>query len=89
MSNQVLLAALGAAARRKGSPLTASEMAAVEKGCQREVLRLRFIAVIRGAGYKNDAPERICAEYLDEYMKDIPKFVAMLEDYEKNDFDPE
>jgi hypothetical protein len=55
----------------------------------REMLRIRFLNVIRGAGYVNDAPESICNRYLDEYMKDVPAFIKMMEDYEKNDYDPD
>jgi len=44
----------------------------------RERLRERF---------KN--ADRILAEWFDDYMKDIPKFEAMLKDYEDNDYDPE
>jgi hypothetical protein len=35
------------------------------------------------------APEAICTEWFDKYMENIPEFVAMLEDYEKNEGDPE
>ena len=49
----------------------------------REQLRERFRAVIIKAGYVTYNGEKILAEYFDEYMKDIPGFVAMLEEYEK------
>lgn len=87
--NSELFNALSAAARAKGRPLSDSEKAEIVKGNTREVLRARFLNVIRGAGYVNGAPERICNEYLDEYMKDIPGFVAMMENYERNDYDPD
>jgi hypothetical protein len=83
------LAALRAAAQKKGAPLSEAEVKAAYSGCQREALRIRFTNVIRGAGYLNDAPERICAEYLDKYMLDIPSFIKMMEDYERNDYDPD
>jgi hypothetical protein len=91
--NPAALAALRAAAQAKGKPLSEAERDAVYASLKaahsRDVLRERFLKVIRGAGYVNDAPERICAEYLDEYMKDVPAFIAMMEDYEKNDYDPD
>lgn len=79
-----VLAALSEAARLKGSPLNDAERAAVYGVMQKDYWRVRFTNVIRGAGYKNDAPERICAEYLDEYLKDLPSFRAMLEEYERD-----
>jgi len=33
--------------------------------------------------------EPICNEYIDAYMKNIPEFIKMLEDYEQHDFDPD
>ena len=55
----------------------------------RETLRIRFLNVIRGAGYTGEAPESICNHYLAEYMKDVPSFVDMLHRYETQDYDPE
>ena len=55
----------------------------------REELRVRFLNVIRLAGYKGDAPESICNEYLDKYMQDVLAFIKMLEEYERNDGDPD
>ena len=54
-----------------------------------EQLRERFRKVIIGAGYSGDAPGAILAEWFDKYIVDIPKFEAMLERYENNDYDPE
>lgn len=85
--------ALRQAAKIVGRPLRQHEIDTINKSCaaaySRETLRERFLNVIRGAGYVGDAPEIICAEHLDEYMKDIPSFVNMLVDYELNDYDPE
>jgi hypothetical protein len=79
--------ALREAAQRKGSPLSDEEKRAVYRDweivARREELRERFLKVIRLAGYHDGAPEKICNEYLDEYMKNIPEFVAMMEDYER------
>jgi len=84
------LDALRAAAKANGGrPLSAEQRDTVLRGHTREALRARFINVIRGAGYKGDAPERICAEWLDRYMADIPSFISMLEDYEKHNYDPD
>ncbi len=52
-----------------------------------EVLRERFRKVILGAGYAT--VDRILAEWFDKYMENVPEFVKMLEDYERNDYDPE
>jgi hypothetical protein len=49
----------------------------------REQLRERFRAVIIKAGYVTYNGEKILAQYFDEYMKDIPSFVKMLEEYER------
>jgi hypothetical protein len=54
----------------------------------REALRLRFLNVIRLAGYTGPAPERICGEYFDKYMENVPEFVKMLEEYERTYGDP-
>lgn len=96
MDNAIYFQALSTAARAKGKPLNDGEVAAIKRRLEqpipiydKEALRLRFIAVIRGAGYTGDAPERICAEHIDKYMEDVPGFIAMMEDYEKNDYDPE
>lgn len=86
---QILCQALAAAARDKGCQLSNDERAAVYAVALREALRQRFLAVIRLAGYRGDAPESICAEWLDKYMADIPAFEAMLERYEKADGDPD
>lgn len=75
--------ALRDAAARVGRPLRQHEIDAVNNNSTRATLRLRFLNVIRLAGYRENAPERICNEHLDEYMKDIPSFVKMLEDYER------
>ena len=48
----------------------------------REKLRKRFVAVIASRGYKD--PEAICNQHFDEQMKDVSKFIAMLEEYEQN-----
>lgn len=82
-------ATINAAASAKGKPLTREELNALNSEQDNETLRLRFIAVIRGAGYVNDAPERICAEWFPKYIVDKPSFIKMLEEYEKNNFDPE
>jgi hypothetical protein len=55
----------------------------------REALRIRFLNVIRLAGYKEGAPEAICNEWLDKYIQDVPAFVKMLEDYERNNGYPD
>jgi len=55
----------------------------------REVLKVRFENVIRGAGYAEAAVTRIIAEHLDKYMENIPEFKAMLKSYEDNDYDPD
>ena len=47
---------------------------------QREILYERFRNVILGAGYTN--PQYILEDFFDLYMGDIPRFVAMLEEYE-------
>lgn len=73
------------ASQRKGSPLSDSEKAAVHKEWteqgRREELSAHFLAVIAGEGYGH--PEHIRDKYLDEYMQDVPRFVAMLEEYER------
>lgn len=88
----VLFNALSAAAQAKGAPLSDAERATIARQVQtamtRETLRLRFINVIKLAGYKGAAPESICAEYLDRYMQDVPKFISMLERYESSRGDP-
>ena len=85
--------ALRAAAQAAGRPLLQHEIAAISKACDasfsRETLRIRFLNVIRGAGYTGEAPESICNHYLAEYMKDVPSFVDMLHRYETQDYDPE
>jgi hypothetical protein len=55
----------------------------------REELRTRFLNVIRGAGYKGEAPEKICEEWFEKYMQNVPEFVKMLESYEQNNYDPD
>lgn len=55
----------------------------------REELRARFLNVIRLAGYKGEAPEAICAEWFDKYMQDVPKFIAMMQEYERTNGDPD
>lgn len=89
--NAETLAALRKAAQAKGHPLSDSERAAIVTGAgrTREYWRTRFIAVIRGAGYLNDAPERICDKHLDGYLSNIPEFEAMLVSYETNGYDPD
>lgn len=47
---------------------------------QREILYERFRNVIIGAGYN---PQPILEDFFDLYMGDVPKFVAMLEEYER------
>lgn len=83
-----LLAALGAAARKKGSPLSDSEKQSVVKSLKygtREQLYERFHKVILGAGYPEPGATRILNRHFDEYMeKGIPEFVQMLQDYEAN-----
>lgn len=55
----------------------------------REELRVRFLNVIRLAGYTGDAPEQICNEWLDKQIqKGIPDFIKMMEDYEAQYSDP-
>lgn len=84
MSNETLLRE---AARLAGRPLRQHEIDNINKACDprsRANLEQRFIKVIRGAGYVNDALERICAEHIDAYMKNIPEFIKMLEEYEAN-----
>jgi hypothetical protein len=84
------LSALRAAAQAKGSPLTAAEVKAAYAGSQREALRLRFLNVIRGAGYVlPGVAESICDKHIDNYMLDIPNFIKMMDDYERNDYDPD
>jgi hypothetical protein len=48
-----------------------------------EQLRDRFHRVILGAGYQEAAAQGILAEYFDQYMKDVPRFIEMLRDYEE------
>lgn len=84
----ILIAELQAAAKAAGRPLTTAEQQAAHTRCLRAALRERFINVIKLAGYKNNAPESICNEYLDRYMANVPEFVKMLEDYERNYGDP-
>lgn len=55
----------------------------------REELRKRFLNVIRLAGYRDGAPEAICNQWFDEYMKNVPEFVKMLEEYERSKGDPD
>lgn len=81
--------ALRAAAQAAGRPLLQHEIAAIDASFSRETLRIRFLNVIRGAGYTGEAPESICNHYLAEYMKDVPSFVDMLHRYETQDYDPE
>ena len=56
---------------------------------QRENLRERFLNVIRLAGYQDGAPEKICSEWFDKYMENVPEFIKMMENYERNDGDPD
>lgn len=83
-----LLAALGAAARKKGSPLSDGEKQAIAKSVQygtREQLYERFHKVILGAGYPEPGATRILNRHFDEYMAaGVPEFVQMLVDYENN-----
>lgn len=83
------LAALRNAAHKKGAPLSTAEVKAALDGTLRETLRIRFLNVIRGAGYREGAPEKICAKNLDKYMLDVPEFIKMLESYEQNSYDPD
>lgn len=53
-----------------------------------EQLRQRFRAVIIGAGYSGEAPDRILAEYFPQYIEDIPAFEKMLAEYEQDGHDP-
>lgn len=52
-------------------------------------MRERFHKVILSAGYSEEAAQSILDKYHDEYMKDFPAFIKMLESYEANDGDPE
>lgn len=84
-----LLAALGAAARKKGSPLSDGEKQTIAKSLQygtREQLRERFHKVILGAGYGEGAAQAILEEYFERYMNDVPDFVKMLAAYETKNF---
>ena len=45
--------------------------------------------VIRLAGYQDGAPEKICSEWFDKYMENVPEFIKMMENYERNDGDPD
>ncbi len=54
----------------------------------REALRSRFLAVIKLAGYKGDAPKSICNEWFDKLMTDVPGFIKMMEEYERSNGDP-
>jgi len=45
-------------------------------------LRERFHNVILNGGYSEQAAQRILKEYFEEYMKNIPQFIAMLKEYE-------
>ncbi len=86
--------ALRQAAKIVGRPLLQHEIDVVNKACaaalSRETLQARFLNVRRGAGYTSEGvAEKICAEHLDEYMKNVPAFVKMLLSYELNDYDPE
>lgn len=88
-----LLAALGAAARKKGSPLSDGEKQTIAKSLQygtREQLRERFHKVILGAGYPEPGATRILNRHFDEYMDhDVPEFVKMLVEYETKNFSRE
>ena len=84
-----LFAALSAAARDKGRPLSDGEKAAVNREVLCQALRARFLNVIRLAGYREGAPEAICNEWLPKYMADIPAFETMLTSYELADGDPD
>jgi hypothetical protein len=55
----------------------------------REVLRVRFLNVIALAGYKGEAPERICEEWFEKLMQDVPNFIKMMEEYERSNGDPD
>lgn len=55
----------------------------------RNALRERFHKVILSAGYSEIAAKGILEEWFEKYMLDIPSFVKMMENYEKNDGDPE
>lgn len=80
-----LLAALGAAARKKGSPLSDGEKQAIAKSVQygtREQLYERFHKVIRCAGYGEPQAQMILEEWFEKYMTDVPEFVKMLVEYE-------
>lgn len=47
----------------------------------REQLRERFRRVILSAGYQS--ADRILAEWFDKYTTNVPEFISMLEEYEK------
>lgn len=55
----------------------------------RPALKERFHKVILLAGYTEEASQQILTEWFDEYMKDVPKFEAMMKNYEDNEGDPE
>lgn len=74
------------AAARKGSPLSVAEVEVVGKEIEVDELRERFRKVVRGAGYQGD---RIVEEWFPRLLAgDRKEFIAMMEDYEKNDYDP-
>lgn len=79
-NNAILLAALAKAAQEKKRPLSNAERDAVIKGMRREELGARFLNVIHLAGYTDG--RKIRDEWLDKYMQDIPKFEAMMLEYE-------
>lgn len=56
---------------------------------RRDYWRQRFRKVILGAGYSESAAEGILADYLPQYLNDLPRFTEMLESYERSQFDPE
>ena len=82
--NQEHLAALRAAAQRKGAPLSSSEIADIGKALDRETLAKRFHNVVLLAGYGASYADSVVAENLDEYMHDMPKFLAMMQEYEEH-----
>ena len=76
------LAALRAAAQRKGAPLSAEEIANIGKLPDRAALAKRFHNVVMLAGYPASYADKVVAEYLDSYMQDMPQFLAKMQQYE-------
>ncbi len=83
MNQTEYLAALRAAAQRKGAPLSAEEVANIGKLPDRAALAKRFHNVVMLAGYPASYADNVVAEYLDSYVQDMPRFLKTMEEYEQ------